>query len=353
MVMTLDERELEQFSGLVPSFRGRKVGVIGDLVADSFVYGIPVRLSREAPVMILRHEREELFPGGAANTVSNLLALGADVHVLGMVGDDALGRKMLELLDAMGADVSGVILSPTWRTIAKSRILAGDYHTKKQQVLRIDQEPGRAPTPEERSAIEEKLRAACGHVDAWVISDYGYHLATSPTTMDLVQAEATRGKVVVADSRYCVRQFRGVTVVTPNEMELFGAFGIEHIPAEGASDGLVLETGRRLMKELGSTAVLVTRGNRGMMLFEHGAEPRSIAISGTSDIVDVSGAGDTVVSAVTLALASRADLFSAARLSNIAAGVKVMKRGTVPVSSSELLVAARRLAQNGTGPAKN
>ncbi len=353
MIMTLDEHELGLFTGLVPSFRGRKVGVIGDLVADSYVYGVPVRLSREAPVMILRHEREEFFPGGAANTVSNLLALGAEVHVFGLVGEDAQGTKLLEHLRAMGADVSSVIRSSAWRTIAKSRILAGDYHTKKQQVLRIDQEPGRAPSPEERRLVEQRLREASSFVEAWVVSDYGYELATGPSTIEIVRGECSAGKVVVADSRYRVRDFRGFTLVTPNEMELFAAYGIEHIPVEGAGEGLVLETGRRLLQDLGSSsAVLVTRGNRGMVLFEHGREPRTIPISGTSDIVDVSGAGDTVVSAATLSLASRSSLVSAARLSNIAAGVKVMKHGTVPVSSAELLGAARKLTQV-SGPARN
>lgn len=315
MVMTLDEHELGLFTGLVPTFRGRKVGVIGDLVADSYVYGVPVRLSREAPVMILRHEREEFFPGGAANTVSNLLALGAEVHVFGLVGEDAQGTRLLEHLQAMGADISSVIRSRAWRTIAKSRILAGDYHTKKQQVLRIDQEPGRGPSPVELELVESQISAASSAMEAWVVSDYGYNLATSPSTIDLMRGECARGKVVVADSRYRVREFRGFTLVTPNEMELFSAYGIEHIPVEGASEGLVLETGRRLLDELGvSSAVLVTRGNRGMMLFEHGREPKPIPISGTSDIVDVSGAGDTVVSAATLSLASRSSLVSAARL---------------------------------------
>ena len=351
--MTLDEHEFGAYTSLVPSFRGRKVGVIGDLVADSYVYGVPARLSREAPVIILRHEREEFFPGGAANTVSNLLALGAEVCVFALVGDDAQGTKLLELLGSMGADVSSVIRSSAWRTIAKSRILAGDYHTKKQQVLRIDQEPGRAPSPEERRQVEQRMREASSFVEAWVVSDYGYHLATGPSTIEIVRKEGARGKVVVADSRYRVRDFQGFTLVTPNEMELFSAYGIEHIPVEGASDSLVLETGRRLLEDLGSSsAVLVTRGNRGMMLFEHGCEPRPIPISGTQDIVDVSGAGDTVVSAMTLSLASRASLLSAARLSNIAAGVKVMKRGTVPVSSVELLSAAGKLTQV-SGPGRN
>lgn len=352
MVMAIDDRELEQFHSLVDSFRGQRVGVIGDLVADSFLYGVPVRLSREAPVMILRHEKEEFFPGGAANTVSNLLSLGAQVAVFGLVGEDGRGEKIIERLQAMGADVSGIIAAPGWRTIAKSRILAGDYNTKKQQVLRIDQEPDRRPSAEEYAAFIARLEEARGGVEAWVVSDYGYHLATGEGVIRFVQGEAS-GKVVVADSRYSVREFRGITCVTPNEMELFSAYGIDYLPVEGASDAQVVETGRRLLTDLRSSAVLVTRGNRGMMLFERGREPVEIPISGTSDIVDVSGAGDTVVSAVALALASRSSLLAAARLSNVAAGVKVMKRGTVPVSAGEVLTAARKLAGNGRGPGKN
>jgi rfaE bifunctional protein kinase chain/domain len=352
MVMTVREAELQKYLGVMEAFPRLKVGVLGDLVADSYVYGIPERLSREAPVMILRYENEEFFPGGAANTVSNLLALGARVLVMGMVGEDPAGKTILDHLEKSGADVSGVICSPAWQTVAKNRILAGDYHTKKQQVLRIDREPGRAPTREELAQLEEKVERARDRVDTWVVSDYGYQLV-STRIIDLMKEEARRGKVVVADSRHRVRDFVGFTLVTPNELELFSAYGINYIPVEEASEALVVETGWRLLKDLGSRAVLVTRGNRGMMLFEPNLEPKEIPISGTRDIVDVSGAGDTVVAAVTLALAGRSNFFDAARLANIAAGVKVMKRGTLPVSSHELRTAAWKLSQNGRGPGKN
>ena len=352
MVMTVDEAELQQYLGVMETFPGVRVGVIGDLVADSYVYGIACRVSREAPVLILRYEREEFFPGGAANTVSNLLALGSRVLVLGMVGDDPPGKKLLKHLEAMGADISSVICSPAWKTIAKSRILAGDYHTKKQQMLRIDQEPGRSPTSEELDILEEKVRAAADSVDAWVVSDYGYNLL-SPGIFQFVRDEVTRGKVAVADSRYRIREFRGLTLVTPNEAELLSAYGLDQVTIEGDIDEVIADTGRRLLRDLETRAVLVTRGNRGMMLFEPGQEPRSIPISGTADIVDVSGAGDTVVSAVTLSLAGHSSLQNAARLANIAAGVKVMKHGTLPVSSAELRVAAWKLAMNGRGPSNN
>jgi len=350
--MPLTDQDLTQFHGLLTAFPGRRVGVIGDLVADNYIYGVPIRLSREAPVIILKHEREEFFPGGAANTVSNLLALGAEVFVLGMVGEDAPGRKIVDHLETMGADVSGIIRSSAWKTIAKSRILGGDYHTSKQQMLRIDQEPDRSPSKEELEAIEQKVRSMLGHVEAWVASDYGYHLATSPGIIGLMQTASAQGRVVVADSRYRVREFRGLTLVTPNETELFSAYGFNSVPAEGAGERLVMDMGNRLLTEVNSKAVLVTRGNRGMILFERGHEPRRIPIAGTSDIVDVSGAGDTVVAAAALALAGQSDLMAAARLSNIAAGVKVMKRGTVPVSSRELTVAMKKLRMNG-GPTKN
>lgn len=352
MVMVVDEGELKQFLAVMETFSRVRVGVIGDLVADSYLYGIPCRLSREAPVIILRYEQEEFFPGGAANTVSNLISLGGQVLVLGMVGDDQAGHKLLECLQSLGADTSSIIRSSSWRTIAKSRILAGDYHTKKQQVLRIDREPDRPPTEEDLRTLEEKVRAAADRVDAWVVSDYGYSLL-SPEILAFVREEASKGKVVVADSRYRIRDFRGMTLVTPNEAELLAAYGLDHVSSQGSIDDFVAEIGRRLLRDLGTRAVLVTRGNRGMMLFEPEREPAVVPISGSRDIVDVSGAGDTVVSAVTLALAGHSAFLQAARLANIAAGVKVMKHGTRPVSSAELRTAAHRVAMNGRGPSKN
>jgi rfaE bifunctional protein kinase chain/domain len=349
MSMTVDDSELQEFLGVMETFSRLRVGVIGDLVADSYIYGFPSRLSREAPVMILRYENEEFFPGGAANTVSNLIALGAEVLVLGLVGEDLAGRRILDHLEEMGADTSGILCSQAWKTIAKMRFLAGDYHTKKQQVLRVDQEPDRVPDRDELLQLEAKVRRELGNVDAWVVSDYGYRLV-SPEIIELMRGEAARDKVVVADSRYRVREFTGVTLVTPNEMELFNAYGTEHTGAEGPNDRLVLEAGQRLLADLRSRAVLVTRGNRGMALFEPSRAVEEIAISGTTDIVDVSGAGDTVVSAVTLALAGRSNFLRAARLANVAAGVKVMKRGTLPVSAGELRTAACRLAANGARP---
>lgn len=355
-VMSVDDAELQEFLAILESFSRLRVGVVGDLVADSYVYGIPCRLSREAPVIILRHEREEFFPGGAANTVSNLLCMGAKVQVVGMVGQDAEGDRLLCVLAELGAETGLVLRSRGWQTIAKSRILAGDYHTKKQQVLRIDREPDRRPTDEEIALVAERIREAAPDVDAWIVSDYGYNLV-GERILGAMREEAARGKVVVADSRYRIRECRGLTLVTPNESELLSAYGFEQSGvdrAPGSSiEDLVADVGGRLLRDLGSQGVLVTRGNKGMMLFEPGRAPVVVPISGSADIVDVSGAGDTVVSAVTLALAGRSSFLRAARLANVAAGVKVMKHGTRPVSSSEVRRAAFRLALNGRGPSHN
>jgi rfaE bifunctional protein kinase chain/domain len=327
-----------RFGSLIRAFQGRRVGVIGDLVADLYLYCRPARLSREAPVLIVRHEREEFLLGGAANTIANLRMLGADVSAVGMVGEDRTGERLEEALRAIGTDTVGVIRSARWRTIAKHRVLAGDYHTRKQQVLRIDHEPERRPEPADSARLVEMVERLSDWADAWIISDYGYHLI-SEEVLERLRGERRKGKVVVADSRYRLRDLRGITLVTPNETEAFAAFGIDQVFDEGKSEEVVVSLGRRILEDLGVAAALVTRGDQGMMLFEHGKPPLSIPISGTRDIVDVTGAGDTVVSVATLALVAGAGFDEAARLANVAAGIVVMKPGAATANPAELFLA--------------
>ncbi len=337
-----------KFQGLIRSFAGRRIGVIGDLVADLYIYGRPVRLSREAPVLIVRHEREDLLLGGAANSISNLRALGAEVEAVGMVGEDPIGGRLIEALKGIGVSTGAVLRSARWRTVSKHRVMAGDYHTRKQQMLRIDYEPDGRPGAEESARLVELVRSLAGSVEAWILSDYGYHLMCPPL-LDLLREERGRGKVVVADSRYRLRDFRGISLVTPNEGEAFSAFGGNEAEwDEGIGVAAVHEIGRRILDELGVGAALITRGDRGMMLFEPGKDPLDIPISGTRDIVDVTGAGDTVVSVATLALVAGAGFADAARIANIAAGIVVMKPGAATVSQIELLAAC--WAAGGIGP---
>ena len=320
----------------IERFRDLKIGVLGDLIADLYTYGQPVRLSREAPVMIIREEREELIPGGAANTIANLRALGAQVIPVGVVGDDAVGDRLLGQLVAAGVDGRGIRVLEEYRTVAKMRLLAGDVHTVKQQVVRIDREPTREPTEAETEAIIETLEELGSTVDAWLVSDYGYAAAT-PAAIEWVRGRSRGGQLgaagvpTVADSRYRLGEFTGFTVVTPNESEF-----TEAAQLEDPSETEFLTAAHSMRAELAGEALLVTRGNRGMLLLEDGDTSLEIPIHGGDDIVDVSGAGDTVASVLTLALAAGSSLPDACRLANVASGLTVMKRGAATVTPDEL-----------------
>ncbi len=336
------QAQIQEFEKAIQAFPRCRIGVVGDLVGDLYIYGTPTRLSREAPVMIIRHEREDFFLGGAANTVNNLCSLGSRVAAVGVVGADALGDRLVQALEKRGVRTDGVVRSPRWRTISKNRVLAGDYHTKKQQVLRLDYEPERSLDAQEGELVRRALVSLREEVDAWIISDYGYG-TLSLDTLKLLQEEAHGGKLVVADSRYRVKEFRGLTLVTPNELEALSAYGISRIYNEHAARDIVMDVGARLVEDLALSAALITRGDQGMILFERGQPPLDIPISGTADIVDVSGAGDTVVATATLALVAGGGFASAARLANLAAGIVVMKPGTASATVEELKTAVRAL----------
>jgi D-glycero-beta-D-manno-heptose-7-phosphate kinase len=317
---------------LLERFRGLKIAVIGDLVADQYVFTEPLRLSREAPVLVVRHQQSRLIPGGAANAVSNLHALGADANPIGIVGDDAEGLALLAHFRDHGMETAGVTSIPGWRTISKTRILAGDPNRSKQQLLRIDREPGSAPSPDAIASVRARVRAMVAAMDAVLFSDYGYDLVTNDVIAEA--RAACRGSVLTADSRYRITDFRGMTVASPNESEAEAAVGFR------ITDAATLETaGRRLLDDLGLKALLITRGNQGMALFEPGRPRVDIPAAGTDEVTDVSGAGDTVIAVVTLAIAAGASFEDAARLSNAAAGIVVMKAGAATCSPAELVQA--------------
>jgi rfaE bifunctional protein kinase chain/domain len=327
--------DLDRYREIVARFEGRKIAVVGDIVADVFVYGMPERLSREAPVMIVKYEREEIVPGSAANTAHNLAALGAEVYPVGVIGSDAMGKRLMEVIAGFSAHTGGIKVLEEADTVTKMRILAGDSHTRKQQVLRIDRGEEADVPPAVVAWLAERMGDLQPVVEGWIVSDYGYKLVRGEILEKL--AEISRSWPVVADSRFRIRAFGGVTIATPNESEAAAAVGrrIETGPE-------ALAVGAELHRILGSRALLLTRGNQGMILFEEGCEPVSIPIAGSDDIVDVSGAGDTVCSTVALSLASGASFLEAARIANYAAGVVVMKRGTATASREELLTLIER-----------
>jgi D-glycero-beta-D-manno-heptose-7-phosphate kinase len=315
----------------IEKFASRAIVVIGDLITDEYLFGKPVRISREAPVLILSFSEREVLLGGSANAANNVHALGARVLPIGVIGCDAAGEELMALFRGAGISTDGIVTENGRTTPVKTRIMAGGYQATRQQVVRLDREPAGEPQPVTEDALLARLTALTSRVDAIVISDYGYGTVT-PRIFDEVKAIVRRtGAVVSVDSRYQLPRFTGVTAATPNEAELEQLTGVV-VDDERA----VEKAGRQLLERLDARIVLVTRGSRGMALFERDGASSFIPIHGTDEIADVTGAGDTVISTFSLVLASGGTPLEAASLANVAGGVVVMKRGTATVSPAEL-----------------
>ena len=317
---------------LVDAFEGRRVTVFGDLIVDEFIYGEIARVSREAPVLILNYDSTEIVAGGAGNAASNVASLGGRPSVVGLVGRDEPGRRLMEVLRPMNA--TGVARPAGYRTPTKTRILAGGIHSAKQQVVRIDRAAAAGVAGDNRGAIEAKLLRAVSGCDALLVSDYGTGLVT-PALVARARRQMRRGVPVLVDSRYQVTAFRGMTTCTPNESEVEQLLGV----TIGENTRVLERAGHELLDRTRAQAVLVTRGSRGMALFERKRPTVHIPIHGSDQIADVTGAGDTVIATMTLSLAAGASFEEAARLANYAGGIVVMKRGTATVSADELRTA--------------
>jgi rfaE bifunctional protein kinase chain/domain len=328
---------------LVEALAGRRVAVIGDLIADEFIYGEIARVSREAPVLILNYDSTAIVPGGAGNAATNIAALGGSAVAVGVTGRDDTGARLLDEMRSQ-VDVRSVLRPRGFRTPTKTRILAGGIHSAKQQVVRIDRAAGPGLTDADRRAVAAKLIAAASRCDALLVSDYGSGMVTPALVAQARKALRRREPrslpPVLVDSRYALGRFHGMTACTPNESEVEQIFGIRI-----GDNGRVLEkAGRTLLTRTRSAAVLITRGSRGMALFERDRPTVHIPIVGSDQITDVTGAGDTVIATMTLALASGATFVEAAHLANHAGGIVVMKRGTATVSARELCQAVRATA---------
>jgi D-glycero-beta-D-manno-heptose-7-phosphate kinase len=339
--------DLTRLMDIVAAFQRQTICVVGDMVLDEFVSGEISRVSREAPVLILRHRRTEAYPGGAANAANNIADLGARVIPIGAVGDDEGGEKLLDLFRSKRIDVSGIFRTRERPTTTKTRYLAGWSHTTEQQVLRVDREPRGSPPEKVERAIARKARAISSRANAVLISDYGFGAAPPALVRKL------KPKLMTLDSRYRLLEFcdAGITAATPNESEVEAAYHTQ----VGADLGKLGELGARAARELGVKALVVTRGKDGLSLFERNSGaasdssglPRHIPIYGSNTPVDVTGAGDTVIAAFTLALAAGASYLEAARLANYAGGIVVMKPRTATVTRAELeAVLAREAAHS-------
>ena len=316
---------MNRLTQLLRKFKGRRVVVLGDFVADVFIYGEISRISREAPVLILNHRETQLVPGGGANAVHNLRALGANPLPVGLVGNDSEGRQLLAFFRKLGIDTRGVRVERTWKTPAKTRILAGAPHSQRQQIVRLDSGGPIKEVP--------KLKASIPACEALLVSDYGY----GAITKELVRQVMRKGVPSTIDSRFSMSDFTGMTAATPNEPEVEAALGI-HIGHDAAK---LESAGRTLLRKLKHQALLITRGKDGMALFEKGRKTEHIPVYGSDEIADVTGAGDTVIATFTLALAAGGTFSDAARLANYAGGIVVMKHGTRPVTYAELMHAVQ------------
>ena len=329
-----DHDRAKRFFELVDALANKRVAVLGDVIADEFIYGRIDRVSREAPVLILTYDSTEVVPGGAGNAANNVAALGGQARLCGLLGRDEVADRLVDRLHE-GVKTAGLVRPRGYRTPTKTRILAGGVHSAKQQVVRIDKRPPPVAATA-RASFARTVRRAIAGCDAVILSDYGSGLVT-PALAQMVRRElARRGRrrpvPVVVDSRYGLLGYRGLTACTPNESE------VEHLlDITIGDDSMVLErAGRALRSRLQMGAVLITRGSRGMALFERRKRPAHIPIFGSDEIADVTGAGDTVIATLALALAAGGSAYEAARLANYAGGLVVMKRGTATVTAEEL-----------------
>lgn len=328
-----------QLHDAVAALANARVGVVGDLVADVYISGLSDRVSREAPVLIVRYEREWLRPGGAANVAANLAALGATACLVGMVGDDEIGHKLLAQLKGEGdlssddppcgaVECNRILQTPGRATISKTRFMAGAKLTHRQQVLRLDRQPSEQPDGKLIAAICEAVLETDKHVDAWIASDYGY--GSFNNSLRDVLRQISRSKPVLADSRWELTRFSGLTLIKPNEEEARAA--AHELNLHSADEASLAAD---LASKLEARAVLVTLGNKGMVLSADGQVTRIGAV-GTEEIVDLTGAGDSVIATLAAGVAAGIDFATAARLANHAGGIVVMKEGAAVASPQEL-----------------
>ena len=310
----------------IKKFKGGKVLVIGDLILDQYIWGPVSRISPEAPVPIVNVSSETLHLGGAANVSNNVLSLGGRVELCGVIGADEPGRQFTNVLRSHGIGSDGVLIDRDRPTTRKTRIVAHN-----QQLVRFDVERCHAISGVLEARISQYVAACIRSVAAVVVSDYAKGVITARVMADLTGlADRHKIPVIVDPKVRHIGYYKGVTVLTPNHLEAIQAAGLE-----GEDESALLEAGRQLHQRLGCRAVLITRGERGMSLFEAGGTVTHIPTV-ARQVYDVTGAGDTVVATLALALAAGAPMRQAAKLANYAAGVVVGMLGTGTVTPAQL-----------------
>jgi rfaE bifunctional protein kinase chain/domain len=325
-------KEKKNLLSLIDNFAQKKIAVWGDFILDEYIIGTTRRISREAPVLILSYKNKELSLGGAGNSVLNIKALGAQPLPVGVIGADDPGKKIIRMLKQEGVSIEYLLIEKNYQTPIKTRILAGEQTTKKQQILRIDREEKVPDSSALKQKIQKSLKGIQSQMNALLISDYNYFTVKEGIFNQILPELKKKNIPVTVDSRFRLLNFKGITFSSPNEPEVECALAIEI----NDNQAVLKQAGKLLLRKTGARAILITRGSKGMVLFEKNKTPFSIPVHGTTDIVDVTGAGDTVISVFTLALACGATFKRAALLANYAGGIVVMKKGTASLTAQEL-----------------
>lgn len=339
--MTIHASERTALLRIIERFPAQRIVVLGDLVADEFIHGEISRISREAPVLILKQREKRIVPGGGANAANNIVELGARLILAGVVGDDESGEALLRYFADKQVSTRAVARLRGHMTPTKSRVLGVLAHGHPQQIVRLDREPTGKLEPGVRRRLTKRVSSMLSGASALLVADYGYG------TTDWAEIEFLRRSTqrllresplpITVDSRYDLRSYFGLTAATPNEPEIEEAMATRI----GNNTDLLHRVGRKLLRRQSFEALLITRGREGMVLFEPRRAPQALPIFGSDQVSDVTGAGDTVISAFTLALAAGASFIQAAVLANCAAGLVVMKSGTATVTGRELAEAIR------------
>lgn len=321
------------FTEIVGRFAAQRVLVIGDLMLDEFIWGKVSRISPEAPVPIVNVTSESYYPGGAANVARNVREFAGHTAVMGVIGDDARGERLLKLLRASGIDTAGVERGAERFTTTKTRIIA-----RNQQVVRVDREQCARLTEAQLARVMQCLESAGAAADALIVADYGKGFLTQRLADGICRWAAANGKILTVDPHpHTSLSWRGATAIKPNRAEAFLAAGL---PASDPvdpvlSDRPLLEAGEQLLRQWNSGSLLITLGEQGMLLLERGAAPHHIPTRAQT-VFDVSGAGDTAIAVFTLALSAGAGPREAAEIANCASSIVVGKLGTATVSAEEL-----------------
>jgi rfaE bifunctional protein kinase chain/domain len=320
------------FANIVKKFHNKKVMVIGDLLLDQFIWGSVSRISPEAPVpVLLVNKQDSYMPGGGCNVANNLAELGAEVYLVGVVGEDYKGEKLRELLAKRKINIDGVLTDASRQTILKTRVMA-HHHPYHQQIVRVDREDGHNISESLSKKIIKYVEKNICNVDAVIIEDYGKGLITSSLLKNVIKLAGDNGKIISVDPKENhFNIYKNVSVITPNRFEASKVVGFSL-----ETEKKLKEAGKKLLKDTNSDVVLITLGEEGMMLFQKGKDSQKIPTV-AQDVFDVSGAGDTVIGVYTLSRVSGANPRAAADIANCAAGIVVSRSGTAVVGKEELL----------------